>query len=525
MSVQNRLKSRYRVAIVLALFVVMKGMAVDAEILPTQGTFRGIYHVNRAGVGRFSFFIIREVLKDQMAPYEGKYIELEVLKARQPINPGPAIVDRIGKVTRLPDPPMGITLRASSPAKDGGNTIDLICAIENVSEAEVIFNAGDLQVGVRGYSQPMQDDGPDQIFQTGYTRRQLSFGGPLPQPWNFISPMNPGERTHFYTGEVLLRPGEAAPFVVHGVELPPGQHEMTAIAAFNRSRDERVPVMAAQALEIPLAEREETPGGLLEARAQVTYEDEWLAVEGHILGKSDAGVPFFTIPDGQYHFLPGLIQLYSGTGELLPARLDWRKPDGPWKQTRVDREGLPFRFRVRYSDHFSGTSIKGIGLWTITQRGVEKLTLADHLPEVPHPPLPPWGQTVRGCRLRIRMPRESLDAGEKIRFFFQADSDREEADMVWINEGSFESHVVVTVDGKKARIGTTQISDGHVNFFPFQGEISLASVYKVPPGEHTLQLSVRGDPGTYKNLRGEEFRKFKGRLLSNVVEFEVKKKE
>ena len=511
--------------ILLGVLIAFHGIPGYAETLPTKGTFRGVYHVNRAGVGRFKFFIISKALKGQMALYEGKYVELEVLKARQPMNPGPAIIDHIGKVTRLPDPPLRLTLQAMSSTAKAGKTIDVVYSLVNAGEKEITVNANDLQVGVRGYSQTEQDDAQDDFFQTGYTRRQLSFGGTLLQRWNFVSPMTPGERTHFYTGKVLLRPGESAPFVLHGIELERGQYELAVVAAFYPTRDERVPVMAAKSLDWPLPQQKNVEGALLDAQAQVTDDDEWLVVDGHILGKPHANVSLFTLSDHGRHFLPGLVQLYSESGDLLPARLDWRQPDGPWRRTKVGRKGLPFKFRVRHADRFSRTSIMRIDFWTVTDRGIERLTLSDGLPESPQRPVPSWGKTVRGCRIRIQMSRESYKVGEKIRFFFQAESDGKKADMIWVDEGSFESHVVVTIDGNKARVGSTGISDGHVNRFPFQGEMSLASIYKVPPGKHTLQLSVRGDPGTYTNLRGEKFRKLKGTLLSNTVEFDVQREE
>ena len=111
--------------------------------------------------------------------------------------------------------------------------------------------------------------------------------------------------------------------------------------------------------------------------------------------------------------------------------------------------------------------------------------------------------------------------GEKIRLHFQAESDGKKADVLWIDEGDYETQVIALVDGKKAPIGTTQICDGCANTFPFQGEITLASLYKAAPGKHTLQLSILGNGGTYKNLRGEKFRKLRGKLVSNTVEFEV----
>jgi len=517
--------SRFKTTTGLA--VVFFGMLVfairgHAEVLPTQGKFRSVYHVNRAGVGRFSFFIISKALKKQMASYEGKYIEVEVLKARQPINPGPAIVDQIGKVTILSDPPLRLRLQTVSPGASGGKTIDVVYSLQNVGEKDITVNANDLQIGVRCYSQPENDEAQDSLFQTGYTRRQLSFGGSSLQQWNFVSPMLPGERTHFYTGKVLLQPSETAPFVLHGLDLKPGQYELAATAAYYPNKDEHIPVIAAQTLDVPLPQQKGIQDGILDALVGVTHDDEWLVVEGRILSRPQAGVSLFTVPDRGRYFLSGLLQLYSNSGALLPAKLDWRRPDGPWRRIQVDREGVPFKFRVRHADRFSGEKIAQIGFWTVTDRGIERLTLADELPEFPQRPLPPWGESVEGCRLRIQMARDSFRAGEKIRFFFQAESDGKKAHIVWTDEGNFESHVVVTVDGKKARIGTTGISDGHVNHFPFQGEISLASVNsKAPPGKHRLQLSVRGNPGTYR----EKFRKFRGTLVSNIVDFEVQREE
>ena len=139
-----------RWAILLGLLIVAVGTSGYAETLPTKGTFRGVYHVNRAGVGRFKFFIISKALKKQMDPYEGKYIELEVLKARQPINPGPAIVDEVGKVTRLPDPPLALKLQAVTPATEAGKPIDVLYSLENIGKKDVTINANDLQIGVRG---------------------------------------------------------------------------------------------------------------------------------------------------------------------------------------------------------------------------------------------------------------------------------------------------------------------------------------------------------------------------------------
>lgn len=124
--------------------------------------------------------------------------------------------------------------------------------------------------------------------------------------------------------------------------------------------------------------------------------------------------------------------------------------------------------------------------------------------------------------MRIETPRTFFTVSEKIRFFVQAESDGSEADLLWVNDGKFHSQIVATVDGRKATIELGGVSDGIFNEFPFQRDVGLARIDNLGRGKHVLQFSVQGDPGTYKNLRGEGFRKLNGTLVSNVVEFEVR---
>ena len=511
-------------AVVLSLAL---GAHARAAILPTGGTFRGIYHENRAGVGKFEFFLIPAALKPQMAPYEGKYIELEVVKARQPMNPGPAIVEQLGRIVELPAPPLRIELHPIAPGINGGQTFDVIYSFRNVSDTDVVLKAGDIQIGVLGYPTPAEPEEPDTWFGTGYTRRQLGFGGGMVQPWNFISPMEPGRATAYYTGYVLVRPGEAAPFVWHGVTLghgvalAPGRYELVASARLPGAADQSVPVRASMPLDLPLAGPRAEQRHVLKAETRVTRDVEWFVVDGRLLPDADGAVHIFTRPDGDRHFLPGLFQFWSREGTLLGFQLDWNGLQGPWRRVEVGADGLSFRFRVRHTDLFSTDAPARITMWTVTDNGIEKLVLAEALPESGAVEMPPWGEEVRGCRLRVRMPKTEFAAGEAVRFFFQAESDGKKADILWMDKGHFTSHVVAAIDGRQARIATTMISDEHVNAFPFQGEIVLSTLQPVAPGRHALRLSVTGDSGTYTNLAGKKFRKFRGILVSNTVEFEV----
>ncbi len=507
----------------MILFLLL-GLPGQTSIMPTSGTFRGIYHVNRAGVGRMDSFIFSKTMMDRMAEYEGQHIEVEILNARQPFSPGAAIIDEIGKVTRLPATPLKIRLKALTPTTDVGQASDVLCTLENTGTKDLSLNATSLSLSVLGYarSQPGIDDTMDDFYQAGYTGRQLGFSGNLWQSQNHPSLLGPGSQNSIHSQMVLLRSGETAPFVLPGVHLEPGQYELVALASGSSSAKETLPTMAALPLDVPVEGDGVHQRGLLEARIQVDHEDEWLVIEGRIFSASDAKVPLFTLSGNGNHYFSGQVKLYSSTGGLLTAGVDWKQPEGQWKLVQVDHEGIPFNFKVRNADRFSETSIAKITLETVTERGIEEVTLIDALASPPHRSPQPWGTTERGSRLRIRMARDSYKPDGKVRFFFQALSDSTEADMLWVDEGKFETQVVVLIDGKQAPVASTQLTDGIVYFFPFQGEVELRPASSLTVGRHTLQLSVQGDPGIYENLRGEKFRKLDGKLTSNAVEFEIR---
>lgn len=518
MKLNNRLL--IALALVVISFILLEAPS-QAEILPTKGRFRGIYQVTRSGVGRLEFFVFSKDLKEKMAPFENKYVEIEVLKASQAMNPGKVYIDQIGVVTRLPDPPLELRLKAVSSSAGDDSSFELVCMVVNRSAEEVIFDAETLQMGVRGYPQVSPERSYVDFSNSGYTGRQLSFGGDLTQVSNFLTPMKPGARTHFYSRQIALRPTEEAPFVIHGMRREPGEHEMAATASY-WTKGQRIPIAAAVPIDLPLAHEHPNSRQPLKVECRFVHDDEWLEAEGVISDPAEMGVSVFAKAAKGLHFLPGLVQLNTTSDEPLEADLDWNEPDGAWQKSVLDRKGLHFKFRVRNRDRFSRMNIARVGLWTVTSRGLERLLLSDQVAPRMRPAPLPWGTTTHGCRMRIETARTAFAAGEKIRFFVQAESDGGEADMLWVNDGKFWFQVLATVDGKNARIETTGISDGHVYHFPFQADVGLAKIDDLAPGKHVLRFSVQGDAGIYKNLRGESFRKLDATLESNVVEFEVR---
>ncbi|MEX1231142.1 MAG: hypothetical protein WEB58_12930 [Planctomycetaceae bacterium] len=508
--------------ILFGLMTVVTVTPGYAEDLPAKGTFRGVYRVNRAGVGRFDIFVISSELKTRMAPYEGKYIELEIVKGTQPTAADFVIVYQIGKVTKLPDPPLKLKVDAIHSAAKSPEKINVVYSMNNVGKNDITVDANHLNLRVLSLTQARPNDASDNFYRSGYTHEQLNFHGLVVQPWNFISPMQPGKSTHYYTRQILLRPGESAPFVLHDLELEPGRYELTVAGTYYPSPKEIIPVIASQSFDFPMLKPNEIPAPLLDSAAvEVVNDDEWFVVTGRLIRNSESKASLFAKSYRDHYQVPGLIQLYSETEALVPAILREEYPDSSWRRIEIDDEGLPFEFRVRQADLFSRTRVAKIVFWTVTEAGIERLTLADNLPERVQQPLPPWGEEVRGCRLRIQLAREIYKSEEQIRFFYQVKSNGEFADVYSAGQGNVQSHIVVTIDGKKARLRShSGVGDG-INEFPIQGEIKLKSGDILTSGKHSLQFSLRGVPGIFTNTRGEEFRKFDATMVSNVVDFDV----
>ena len=511
----------------MVVFLVMLmacAVGARAELLDTKGTFRGLYHVNRAGLARFNCFVVPQHLRQAMAAYEDKYIEVDVLKAVQTMNPGPSVIERTGKVTVLPKPPVEIKLR-TAPAgdgKDGG--FDVIYAFTNTGTEDVTLDARNISAGILGY--PAATDSDHFLSSaTGYTSRQLSFGDtryPLCQRWHFLSSGAPGERTHFHTIEVRLRAGETVPFAIHGVVLEPGEYEAVATGSLTLRDGTQVPIAASMPLDLPLPKPAAKPANSLRIQSQVSVDDEWYVVRATLFPASRGEAFIFARGQDKECFLTGLLQLISTSGDVIQPEIDWNEPNGPWHRTRVAKTGVPFSFRIRQADLFARDRIAGIALWTVTAQGVEKLMVSDALPEPKRNALPAWGQKSGGCRLRINVPAGEFSVLRKFTISFQAESDQQMADIFWMDKNHYATNVVVAIDGVPCRdILSTRITDEIVYKFPFQGQITLASLGKIPPGKHTLTLSIKGDPGIYTNLRDERFRKLDGALISNPVQFSV----
>jgi hypothetical protein len=140
------------VAVALVSIATCTGESVWAEDLPRKGTFEGIYRQDRWGVSGFSFYLVAPELHAQLKPYSNKRIRLEVLEARQYVNPGDAIVHKIGKVTELDNSQVVPDLRVHAANSPGDNKlldVELKFLVSNESDRSLDLSLQDVHVGIR----------------------------------------------------------------------------------------------------------------------------------------------------------------------------------------------------------------------------------------------------------------------------------------------------------------------------------------------------------------------------------------
>ena len=504
--------------------VLLAGLLLAApartEIIPDRGTFRGVFHINRAGVAQFAGYIVPPDLAEALKKYDGKYIELPILRAKQLRNPGRSVVEKIGQPKELPQPPLRADIALRNPGSAGPGTFDLIVSFRNTGKRPINLDLNNVSVGILSYHDVGEPAAQSDLVP-GYTRAQMAFGGTPAQPWHFFKGLEPGSPTHFFSGVVRLGANDAVPFVFQHKHLPKGQYEVQALAHYVRPDKKHESVMGWKNLDFPLEQSKQPPPALPKAEATVTRDDEWLSVSGRLFHRGKQPPTLWTRGKPDNAFFTGVVQAFDAEGKQVPASLEWNDPRGPWERRWLDREGLNFRFRLRPEDRFEAPPIRRIALWTVTEAGAVRVEIAKDIPAPKARPLPAWGERVKGVRCRIQTPRDRFKAGEPVRVFFQAESDRSASDILWLNKGKAATQLRLEIDGQPAPISLTAISEEIIHPFPFQGQFTTGPELRLKPGKHTLRIRVTGDGTAPGNANVQPLRKFDGTMVSNEVTFEV----
>lgn len=213
-------------AILLIGCLCVQNLAL-AETLPTTGTFEGVYHRDRWGVGHFLFFIVHPGLHEKLAKYEGKLIRLKVTKGTQPMNPGPAIMLAVGEIKELPQPPLEIRTKTRPTKVTAGQPFQLMVEVTNRSEVDSLLYPVHVLSTIRQPSlHPGQKPNDPYWMIKEYTVGQLSIGCTRTQ-MGASEPFRGRANLNGRSGRLLLPRGASYVWVTSFPKgVPPGDGEL-----------------------------------------------------------------------------------------------------------------------------------------------------------------------------------------------------------------------------------------------------------------------------------------------------------
>lgn len=450
-------------------------------------------------------------LNERFAPFEGKYIQVEVLSGRQPISPGPAFIDTVGQIKEMEQPAIEVEFR-TSPETDGNDAqkVELLLIFKNRSTREVELDGKSVAYG---FVVVEEQKGRDFAKLLGYPYTSSQLVEPnLWQPFEFIH-YGDGAKLYSHIGKIRLRPAESAAFVWAALPLPAGRYELGARAIY-RHGDAHQPINAWKPLDLPLANNS-AKRAPLRAESSVEYDGEWIVAKGRFFTPDSKPRRLLVHPHPQRDVLPGNIKLIDPTGRVMPTVAQEVYPDGPWIEKVIGPEGLPFEVKVRPHEAFSATSPSMLQLDLVTSAGLERIELVKDLSSRPQFVLPKWGEAVDGVRCRVRMAKDRFTTREPVRLLIQADAEQGKAQMFHTTK----EPLILDLDGKQATLRTS-IPGGYVLSFPYEASVEVSQEKPLAIGRHRLQITLTADGPEFEGTK-LKFRSFRGRLISNVVDFEI----
>lgn len=357
-----------------------------AEILPREGTFEGIYHRDRWGVGRFAFFLVNPRLHEQLKAFEGKNISLEVKNAKQPINPGPGIIQEIGVIRELPESPLEIKIKPNYRRSLDDGLVEIVCYLHNRERKPLCASFGGF-----AFFSPRKVDEPDKPghFIPFYTRRQMSISsdeGNRRLNGSFVMHQIWDGRPNLEQGhQVQLIPGEEAPFIAR-IRLSPGEYEVQVEGISEIDGKRLKPTRAWFRLDIPNklpVGPEPEPRDLPEADLQLvdvehlppTQFAERASLSFTIRAARGAKRSLVACTRGQEPLLAGLMHAFDVDGKELPLEVypgdDCSNRGEAWQLTPITRRGIS----TTVSFKCPRGQPKSFKLKILTERGLAEFSL------------------------------------------------------------------------------------------------------------------------------------------------------
>ena len=545
-------------ALVVALVVCVSiQRPAVGESLPTSGTFEGVYHQDRWGVGHFGFFIVHPALHAKLAPFDGKLVRLKVTGGTQPMNPGPAVMLGVDEITELPRPPLDIRFRTRPSEVRAGQPFQLIVELTNRSTDGAVLSPGGVFSAIRQpYLQPAQKPNDPSHWFKEYTVGQLSTGGKRIQMHGMVGYR--GRQTfqgrvnlNGRGGRLLLLPGASWAWVawfpkglsandaelnVHlsyaltnstaplGSRTSQGQFELwhhfdVSKAAGGGPAPEDEPRLVVSDVELP-----DGKDGWTDLQFNLSpAKGKAVRVPGtinRVTGQVDAE---------KYAHIARLegIAADGSQVELEGLRLpDRGTANGIAQLVELPETGAPIRGRFRKVSRFA-PALRQVVLRVMTDQGIVSVALAKDFKDKDVSVLPPFGPTIDGVEMRIRPAKEVFKVGEPLVFHVQARNVSGKPVCWWKPSNGLGENVIVEIDGRRI-----EQPDRKAKFivgwsakwtckYPDERTVKLPDTVWLAKGRHTLRYINISHGGKRKNVNNEIIPIVRGRIQSNKVAFSV----
>ncbi|MFA7237331.1 MAG: hypothetical protein WC058_10745 [Phycisphaeraceae bacterium] len=528
--------------------------------MPTSGTFEGYYHRDRMGVGHFGYFYVASELHPQLAAYDGKLIRLQFTKAEQLMNPGPSVIQAIGRIEVLPQPPLKLSITTRPSPVIAGQPFEMLVKVTDTRRPGAEPNPAGLtpNCSMVRFLQPSQptDPHPDQpsALYLGYTPRQLaveSHGGQVDYTaW----PFERGRPNLTTCGVPLeLRPADAWTWIVYfpkdaattdgeahvtGEYLiageTPGEHGRTVIRLETWQDISVRPATTTWPVSIPANDILR----LADAKFTFSGEDGWSEVRLKVqpAWKQEVRVPA-TVDARDDEVLAdtyaniGRLEAFTTDGTPVELEVQRIADQYPPNTARNRMVHLPlagvnivakFRKRSRFAP-----KIAKLSAGFVTEQGTGTLILSPPYDDPDVSPATPFGESIDGVKLRIRPAVVTFNVGAPVTFCAQAVNTSGQPVCWWMPYDGDGENCVVLMDGKALRLSAekakyirgwaTQRLVGE----PAEWTFTLPKSIALTKGRHTLGYIIMSNGGTYMNANNQPIPLVNGKLIANVTTFVV----
>ncbi len=513
--------------------LLMLSLGATGEDLPTRGTFEGVYHRDRWGVGHISFFIVDPGLHNQLAKYDRRRIRLTVTKGEQPMNPGPAIIQAVTDIALVPDPPLQIGLRTIPDTLGPSTQFQMICELKNRTKSPLWVHNTSVLLRLR---HPYKTDKPDEpsLLVRGYTRGQLAVGANQVQMYQRLVKTSTGGYSNLAgNNRVLVPPGDVFPLVVlFDQGLPSGEYEVGA-SARGRSKewgDELPQSTEWMAFDVRKTEARKTSATaqLNIAEKSITNLPDSYHLSVRLFSKKNEDRRIARCGEEKNARCVGRLLALASDGSEIPLKVEQAgQEEDPCRLVGVPEEGVNIQISFRQETRFPSKGIRRLLLDVLTDKGIESFVVADSLEDVHVPPLPPFGKPEDGVNLRARPAKPVFAGDEQLAFHLQAMNVSGKPICWWIPCDWIGENVVVKIDGQRVTLpkSKAEFIGGWAATWtckqPEERTIKLPEDIRLKRGEHTFEYTIRSKGGTYKNANNKSVPIVRGKIVSNKVGFKI----